>query len=142
LIEDYDIEVGRAMVQGADVWLNNPRRPKEASGTSGMKVAMNGGLNLSILDGWWPEGYNGENGWTIGQERDYNDPNVQDRDDALSLYERLEHDVIPLFFKHDDSGRPTEWLKMAKAAIASCTPQFHSNRQVRDYVRNLYSAAR
>ena len=142
LIEDYDIEVGREMVQGADVWLNNPRRPKEASGTSGMKVAMNGGLNLSILDGWWPEGYNGENGWTIGQERDYNDPNVQDRDDALSLYERLEKDVIPLFYKHDDAGRPAEWIQMAKAAIASCTPRFHSNRQVRDYVRNLYSAAR
>jgi starch phosphorylase len=142
LIEDYDIEVGRAMVQGSDVWLNNPRRPKEASGTSGMKVAMNGGLNLSILDGWWPEGYNGENGWTIGEEKEYSDPSVQDRDDALSLYSRLEEDVIPLFFKRDESGLPAEWLKMAKAAIASCTPQFHSNRQVRDYVQKLYRAAR
>ena len=141
LIEDYDIEVGRAMVQGADVWLNNPRRPKEASGTSGMKVAMNGGLNLSILDGWWPEGFNGENGWTIGAEKEYQDIAVQDREDALSLYDRLEHEVIPTFFNRGQQGLPNQWLKMSKAAIASCTPQFHSHRQVRDYVLNLYTKA-
>ncbi|MAD60914.1 MAG: alpha-glucan phosphorylase [Myxococcales bacterium] len=141
LIEDYDIEVGRAMVQGADVWLNNPRRPKEASGTSGMKVAMNGGLNLSILDGWWPEGFNGDNGWSIGEEKTYHDTQVQDREDALSLYDRLENDVIPCFYDRDAQGYPQQWLKMSKSAIASCTPQFHSNRQVRDYIQNLYQAA-
>ena len=142
LIEDYDMEVGRIMVQGADVWLNNPRRPKEASGTSGMKVAMNGGLNLSILDGWWPEGFNGENGWSIGEAKTYQDASVQDRDDALSLYDRLESAVIPTFFDRDAAGLPQQWLSMAKEAIRSCTPQFHSNRQVRDYVRQLYLAAR
>lgn len=142
LIEDYDMEVGRVMVQGADVWLNNPRRPKEASGTSGMKVAMNGGLNLSILDGWWPEGFNGENGWAIGEEKDYSDPAVQDREDALSLYDRLETAVIPTYFERDERGIPLRWIEMAKNAIGSCTPQFHSHRQVRDYVRQLYRPAR
>jgi len=139
LIEDYDIEVGRAMVQGADVWLNNPRRPKEASGTSGMKVAMSGGLNLSILDGWWPEGFNGQNGWAIGEEKRYSDPDLQDREDAMSLYERLESEVIPTFFERDAQGLPRRWLAMSKAAILSCTPQFHSDRQVRDYVTKLYT---
>ncbi len=142
LIEDYDIDVGRAMVQGSDVWLNNPRRPKEASGTSGMKVAMNGGLNLSILDGWWPEGYNGDNGWAIGEEKEYSDPEIQDREDAMSLYHLLENEVIPTFFDRGADGLPQRWLESSKSAIASCTPQFHSHRQVRDYVRALYSIAR
>ena len=141
LIEDYDIEVGRAMVQGADVWLNNPRRPKEASGTSGMKVAMNGGLNLSILDGWWPEGFNGQNGWAIGEAKHYDDVNLQDREDADSLYTHLEEKVIPTFFNRDTEGLPREWLNMSKNAIASCTPHFHSHRQVRDYVEKLYDKA-
>ncbi len=141
LIEDYDIEVGRAMVQGADVWLNNPRRPKEASGTSGMKVAMNGGLNLSILDGWWPEGFNGSNGWSIGEEKLYSDTELQDRDDALSLYDRLENEVIPCFYDRNSQGLPEQWLAMSKSAIASCTPHFHSQRQVRDYIQKLYQAA-
>lgn len=141
LIEDYDIDVGRMMVQGADVWLNNPRRPKEASGTSGMKVAMNGGLNLSILDGWWPEGFNGDNGWSIGEEKEYSDADLQDQEDAMSLYSRLEEEVIPTFFDRSLNGLPHRWIEMSKAAIASCTPQFHSNRQVRDYVRSLYTPA-
>ena len=141
LIEDYDMEVGRVMVQGADVWLNNPRRPKEASGTSGMKVAMNGGLNLSILDGWWPEGFNDENGWAIGDPKTYSDIHLQDREDARSLYQCLESEVIPTFFDRDERDLPTRWLQMSKEAIASCTPQFHSHRQVRDYVRTLYTPA-
>ena len=141
LIEDYDMEVGRIMVQGADVWLNNPRRPKEASGTSGMKVAMNGGLNLSILDGWWPEGFNGHNGWAIGEEKEYNDQALQDREDAMSLYDVLENTVIPSFFDCNQAGLPLGWLEMAKQAIASCTPTFHSHRQVRDYVQQLYCKA-
>lgn len=141
LIEDYDIEVGRAMVQGSDVWLNNPRRPKEASGTSGMKVAMSGGLNLSILDGWWPEGFNGKNGWAIGEAKRYHDPDLQDREDAMSLYETLAQEVIPTFFERDQFGLPRRWLSMSKESILTCTPQFHSDRQVRDYVTQLYSQA-
>jgi glycogen phosphorylase len=141
LIEDYDMEVGRIMVQGADVWLNNPRRPKEASGTSGMKVAMNGGLNLSILDGWWPEGFNGHNGWAIGKEKEYNDQAQQDREDAMSLYKTLEDKVIPTFFDRNENQVPITWLSMSKQAIASCTPAFHSHRQVRDYVQQLYCKA-
>jgi glycogen phosphorylase len=140
LIEDYDIEIGRALVQGVDVWLNNPRRPKEASGTSGMKVAMNGGLNLSILDGWWPEGFNGQNGWSIGDERVYGSPEAQDAADLESLYQRLENEVIPLFFDAVD-GVPLKWTSMMKQAIGSCTPAFHSDRQVIDYVRHIYTAA-
>jgi starch phosphorylase len=142
LVEDYDIEVGRAMVRGADVWLNNPRRPKEASGTSGMKVAMSGGLNLSILDGWWPEGFNGRNGWAIGEPKLYVDEVEQDREDAESLYQVLEREVIPAFFERDEAGLPRRWLQSVKESIATCTPGFHSDRQVRDYVRELYSKAR
>lgn len=140
LIEDYDIEIGRALVQGVDVWLNNPRRPKEASGTSGMKVAMNGGLNLSILDGWWPEGYNGQNGWTIGDERSYSSPQEQDAADLESLYQVLEGQVIQTFFDRT-SGIPLAWTRMMKSAIQSCTPAFHSDRQVIDYVRHIYTSA-
>lgn len=142
LVEDYDMEVGRAMVRGADVWLNNPRRPKEASGTSGMKVAMSGGLNLSILDGWWPEGFNGLNGWAIGEPKDYADEATQDREDADSLYSLLEREVIPAFFERDEAGLPRRWLRMVKESIATCTPGFHSDRQVRDYARLLYAQAR
>jgi starch phosphorylase len=141
LIEDYDIEIGRALVQGVDVWLNNPRRPKEASGTSGMKVAMNGGLNLSILDGWWPEGFNGDNGWSIGDERSYSSAEEQDSADLESLYLRLSQDVIPTFFDRNTVGVPLGWTRMMKSAIASCTPAFHSDRQVIDYVRHIYTNA-
>jgi len=140
LIEDYDIDVGRALVQGVDVWLNNPRRPKEASGTSGMKVAMNGGLNLSILDGWWPEGFNGNNGWTIGDEAAYPNPEAQDAADLESLYQRLEHDVIPTFFDSNGADYSKKWLSMMKESIRTCTPKFHSNRQVIDYVQHIYAA--
>ncbi len=139
LIEDYDIELGRALVQGVDVWLNNPRRPKEASGTSGMKVSMNGGLNLSILDGWWPEGYSGHNGWTIGEPRSYPSVEAQDAADADSLYLRLERDVIPLYYERDAAGLPRRWLAMMKNAIRTVTPNFHSDRQVQDYVHHLYA---
>lgn len=139
LVEDYDIELGRALVQGVDVWLNNPRRPKEASGTSGMKAAMNGAPNLSVLDGWWPEGFNGRNGWVVGEPREYPSIEAQDAADAASLYLRLEEDVIPLFFDRDEEGLPRGWIAMMKEAIASITPRFHSDRQVRDYVHHLYT---
>lgn len=133
LVEDYDIEVGRALVQGVDVWLNNPRRPKEASGTSGMKVSMNGGLNLSILDGWWPEGFDGDNGWAIGEPRTYASVAEQDTADADSLYRLLAESVLPTYY----ADRP-RWTEMMRAAIRTVTPRFHSDRQVRDYVHHLY----
>ncbi len=133
LVEGYDIELGRALVQGVDVWLNNPRRPKEASGTSGMKVGMNGGLNLSILDGWWPEGFDGDNGWVIGEAREYPSVEAQDGADADSLYRTLAGQVLPTWF----SNRP-RWMEMMKDAIRTVTPGFHSDRQVRDYVHHLY----
>lgn len=138
LIEDYDIELGRALTQGVDVWLNNPRRPKEASGTSGMKAAMNGGLNCSILDGWWPEGYNGENGWALGEPRAYPSEQAQDAADADSLYRTLAEKVIPTYYDRDGQGLPRRWIRMMKSSIASCTPAFHSDRQVIDYVHHLY----
>jgi starch phosphorylase len=139
LVEDYDIELGRALVQGVDVWLNNPRRPKEASGTSGMKAAMNGAPNLSVLDGWWPEGYDGRNGWAIGEPREYPNVEAQDAADADSLYRRLEEDVIPLYYAREASGLPRGWIAMMKEAIRTVTPRFHSDRQVRDYVHHLYA---
>ncbi len=133
LVEDYDIEVGRSLVQGVDVWLNNPRRPKEASGTSGMKVSMNGGLNLSILDGWWPEGFDGDNGWAIGEPRTYASVAQQDAADADSLYRLIAEQVLPTYY----TDRP-RWTEMMRAAIRTVTPRFHSDRQVRDYVHHLY----
>ncbi|MEZ4475320.1 MAG: alpha-glucan family phosphorylase [bacterium] len=139
LIEDYDIELGRALTQGVDVWLNNPRRPKEASGTSGMKAAMNGALNLSILDGWWPEGFDGHNGWAIGEARSYASEAEQDAADADSLYRTLAEQVIPAYFDRDKAGLPLGWLRRMKASIATCTPRFSSDRQVIDYVHHLYA---
>ena len=138
LIEDYDIELGRALVQGVDVWLNNPRRPKEASGTSGMKVSMNGGLNLSILDGWWPEGFDGMNGWAIGETHGYPSVEAQDIADADSLYTLLADQVLPQYYDRDEAGLAPGWLHMMKDAIKTCTPRFHSDRQVIDYVHHLY----
>jgi starch phosphorylase len=139
LIEDYDMEVGRAMVQGCDIWLNNPRRPKEASGTSGMKAAMNGTLNVSILDGWWPEGWIKDvNGWAIGQEKDYDSVELQDAEDAESLYHCLENEVLPLYFQRNQDHLPTEWIKRMKGSIVTCTPTFHMHRQVIDYCEQYY----
>jgi starch phosphorylase len=139
LIEDYDMELGRGLVQGVDVWLNNPRRPKEASGTSGMKAAMNGAPNLSVLDGWWPEGYDGTNGWAIGEAREYPNPELQDAADADSLYRLLQEEVIPLWFDRGADGLPHRWIAMMKRAIRTVTPRFHSDRQVKDYVHHLYA---
>jgi starch phosphorylase len=137
-IEDYDINVARYLVQGVDLWLNTPRRPNEASGTSGQKAAINGNPNLSILDGWWAEGYNGKTGWPIGEEHDYKSTQVQDEADALSLYNQLESGVIPTFFKRDDQGIPHGWVAMMKESIRFCAPQFSMSRQVKDYTNTLY----
>lgn len=136
-VEDYDQEVARYLVQGVDVWMNVPRRPLEASGTSGMKAAMNGALNFSVLDGWWIEGYNGKNGFAIG-ELDVDDDVEMDAEDADSLYSTLETKVIPTFYSKGDEGLPTEWIAMMKNSIATLTPQFSTDRMVMDYVENIY----
>ncbi|NJL04889.1 MAG: glycosyltransferase family 1 protein [Chloroflexaceae bacterium] len=140
-VEEYDIAVGRAMVQGVDMWLNTPRRPYEASGTSGQKAALNGVPNASILDGWWPEAYNGKNGWAIGDEREYMSPEEQDWNDAQSLYVLLENEIIPAFYDRDEDGVPHAWLAVAKESIRTCAPQFSMRRMLTDYMNQLYIPA-
>ncbi|NIM95248.1 MAG: alpha-glucan family phosphorylase [Anaerolineales bacterium] len=137
-LEDYDINLARYLVQGVDVWLNNPRRPKEASGTSGQKAALNGVLNLSILDGWWREGYNGRNGWAIGEDRDWEDVEGSDEADAESLYRMLEEEVVPLYYERSADNLPYEWLGWMKESIISLAPQFSMRRMVKEYVREIY----
>ncbi|MEX0599882.1 MAG: alpha-glucan family phosphorylase, partial [Rhodothermales bacterium] len=142
-LENYNIEIGRMLISGCDVWLNNPRRPMEASGTSGQKVAVHGGLNLSVLDGWWPEGYNGLNGWAIGKEHVDTalDTLEQDRLDAESLYRRLEEAVVPAFYDRDERGIPTLWIRRMRAAMKELVPQFSARRMVGDYVERMYAPA-
>jgi starch phosphorylase len=140
-LENYDIRMGRMLVQGVDVWLNTPRRPLEASGTSGMKVAMNGGLNLSIADGWWPEGFDGDNGWVIGEARENASEEQQDWDDAAALYELLEKEILPEYYERDDDGLPHKWLRRMKQAMATLTPRFSASRMIRDYVEQGYLPA-
>lgn len=138
-LEDYDITLGRLLTSGADVWLNNPRRPKEASGTSGQKVVLNGGLNLSVLDGWWPEGYDATNGFEVGDGREWTDEREQDAYDAASLYRTLEQEVFPSWRDRDDSGIPRGWIQRVRRSIATCAPLFNSHRMVRDYALDLYA---
>ncbi|MBA3631246.1 MAG: alpha-glucan family phosphorylase [Acidobacteria bacterium] len=140
-LEDYDQEVARYLVQGVDVWLNVPRRPLEASGTSGQKLAMNGGLNLSILDGWWIEGYNGENGFAIGVLQDDNEKSQEtiDAEDAESLYQILETEVIPAYYAKNENGLHSEWIRRMKNALITLTPQFSSDRMVKDYIEKIYT---
>ncbi|GCF08260.1 alpha-glucan family phosphorylase [Dictyobacter arantiisoli] len=137
-LENYDIDMARYLVSGTDVWLNNPVRPYEASGTSGQKAALNGQPNCSILDGWWAEGYNGKNGWAIGQERDYHDPEIQAEDDSNSLYEILEQEIIPTFFDQDAEGVSHKWVNYMKEAIRTCAPEFSMRRMVKDYTNTYY----
>lgn len=138
LCEDYDIELGRALVQGVDVWLNTPTRNLEASGTSGMKAAANGVLNLSIADGWWPEGSNGKNGWTIGDGRVYEDQALQDQMDAEGLYQLLEEEVVPLYFDRDAAGVPMGWLERSRDSLATLPAIFDTGRMVREYATTAY----
>ena len=142
-LENYDIEMGRMLVGGSDVWLNTPRRPHEASGTSGQKVPINGGLNLSILDGWWAEGYREEpaNGWAIGAGLTDPDPAAQDRQDAESLYQLLEEEAIPTFYDRDEKNLPQRWIEMMKQSIATVVPTFSARRMVKEYVEDLYLPA-
>ena len=137
-IEDYSINVSRSLVSGVDVWLNTPRRPLEASGTSGQKVPINGGINFSVLDGWWPEGYNGQNGWTIGSEQDYTDHNLQDEEDSKSFYDILEKEIIPLYYDQDKKGIPHGWVKMAKESLRSTLSRFSTHSMVWNYTQKYY----
>jgi len=140
-IEDYDINVGRHLVQGVDVWLNNPRRPQEASGTSGQKVLLNGGLNFSVLDGWWAEAYDGLNGFAIGDGITHVNVEEQDRRDASSLYETLENQLIPLYYERDDHGVPRGWIERMKRTIRTLGWRFNTDRMVIDYANSCYLPA-
>ena len=140
-IADYDMIVAQHLVQGVDLWLNTPRRPWEASGTSGMKVLVNGGLNLSELDGWWAEAYTPEVGWAIGDGRDHGDDAAWDAVEAESLYDLLEHEVIPMFYKRNEKGIPVRWLARMRESMARLTPQFSANRTVREYTEKYYLPA-
>jgi glycogen phosphorylase len=137
-IEDYDMEVARVLVQGSDVWLNNPRRPMEASGTSGMKAALNGVINLSVLDGWWDECYDGSNGWAIGTPETYSDFELQDRVEASALYDLLERDVVPRFYERIEGPVPRRWIERLKRSVETLGPFVTADRMVRDYVEGLY----
>jgi glycogen phosphorylase len=140
-IEDYDINVGRHLVQGVDVWLNNPRRPLEASGTSGQKVVLNGGLNLSVLDGWWAEAYDGLNGFAIGTGRTHSNMQVHDSRDGEDLYRVLDEEVIPLYYQRDQDGLPRGWIKRMKRTIRTLGWRFNADRMVMDYTLKCYVPA-
>ncbi|MDA7951868.1 MAG: alpha-glucan family phosphorylase [Pirellulaceae bacterium] len=137
-VEDYDINVGRHLVHGVDVWLNNPRRPLEASGTSGQKVTLNGGLNCSILDGWWAEAYDGTNGFAIGHGAGHADESYTDKKDAENLYRVLEDEVIPCFYDRDSDGLPQRWIEMMKNSMSSCAWRFSAYRMLMDYTKECY----
>ena len=141
LIEEYDMHVGRMLVSGCDVWLNNPLRPHEASGTSGMKPPMHGGVNLSILDGWWPESFDGRNGWAIGDGSEGTDREKQDALDAESLYALLENEVVPSFYQHDRAGLPQDWIARALHSVATVPGRFNTHRMVAEYLEKSYLPA-
>ncbi|HEV3082538.1 MAG TPA: alpha-glucan family phosphorylase [Gemmataceae bacterium] len=137
-LENYDIHVARSLVQGVDVWLNNPRRPLEASGTSGMKVSCNGGINMSILDGWWVEGYAQNNGWAIGAGEEYTDLNYQDDVESRAIYDLLEQEIVPLFYNRASDGLPRGWLRVMKQSVGTVCPVFNTNRMVQEYIEKSY----
>ncbi|MBD2056363.1 alpha-glucan family phosphorylase [Oculatella sp. FACHB-28] len=144
-VEDYDIFTAQKLVQGVDVWLNNPRRPLEASGTSGQKVCFNGGINCSVLDGWWCEGYQvdangkGINGWAIGEDAHTSDQDLQDQIDSESLYQLMEQEIVPLYYDQDENGVPHGWVQMMKASIRTNAPVFNTDRMIADYVAKMYA---
>jgi starch phosphorylase len=140
-IEDYDINVCRHLIQGVDVWVNNPRRPLEASGTSGQKVVLNGGLNFSVLDGWWAEAYDGTNGFAIGKGTSHVSDEIGDRRDADAYYDVLENQIIPLFYERDVDGLPRGWISRMTNSISSLAWRFSAHRMVMDYVNNAYLTA-
>jgi starch phosphorylase len=141
ILEDYDMRIGRFLVQGVDVWLNNPRRPLEASGTSGMKAAANGIVNVSVLDGWWDEGYTGDNGWAIGGRESLPDEAEQDWADAMDLYRILEEEVVPQYYAVDASGLPTAWIERMRRSMATNVWRFSTTRMLHEYTERLYLPA-
>ncbi len=141
ILEDYDMRVGRFLVQGVDLWLNNPRRPLEASGTSGMKAAQNGVPNLSVLDGWWDEGFDGDNGWAIGGRDIVPDEAAQDWGDALDLYRLLEEEIVPSYYDRDAEGLPRSWLAVMRRAMATAVWRFSTTRMLHEYTELLYLPA-
>ncbi|MEX2174945.1 MAG: alpha-glucan family phosphorylase, partial [Pirellulaceae bacterium] len=140
-VEDYDMNVCRHMIQGVDVWLNNPRRPLEASGTSGQKTVLNGGLNLSILDGWWAEAYDGSNGFAIGKGHSHVDDSVTDKRDSQFLFEVLEDQIVPMYYDRDVDGLPRHWIKWMMNSISTLAWRFSAHRMVMDYTRHCYVPA-
>ena len=139
-LEDYDLALAQELVQGVDVWINTPRRPWEACGTSGMKVLVNGGLNLSVLDGWWEEAYEPEVGWAVGDGETL-EPSVRDSRDAGTLYELLENDIVPEFYARDETGIPRAWLARIRHSLSRLTPAYSSNRMLHEYIEQLYLPA-
>jgi glycogen phosphorylase len=140
-VDDYDLHVAHFLVQGCDVWMNNPRKPLEASGTSGMKAAINGTPHMSIADGWWAEGFTGDNGWLIDGSADPNDPGAQDWADAQAIYALLEERLVPAFYERDERGIPLRWLQIVRQSIRTVLPRFSARRMVKDYVREFYVPA-
>ena len=141
LLEGYDLALGRKLVTGVDVWLNTPEYPLEASGTSGQKAGMNGVINLSVLDGWWAEGYNGENGWAITPHEPHFDPDYRNHEEANELLDLLESKISPLYYDRNAQGYSEGWVKISKASMKSCIPNYNAQRMVRDYITNFYSPA-
>jgi starch phosphorylase len=137
-VDDYDLHVAHFLVQGCDVWMNNPRKPLEASGTSGMKASINGVPHVSIGDGWWAEGYTGQNGWLIESQPQSNDYEAVDAADAEALYQILEREVVPTFYDRDAQGIPRRWLDFVRQAILSVTPRFSARRMVKQYAEEMY----
>jgi glycogen phosphorylase len=140
-VENYNIHIGRNLYQGVDAWLNTPRRPLEACGTSGMKVIMNGGLHISVLDGWWAEAYDGENGFAIGNGEIHADQEIQDRRDAESIFRLLEEQIVPMYYDRDADGLPRQWMARVKRSMRTLAWRFNADRMVMDYVRNCYLPA-
>jgi starch phosphorylase len=138
VLEDYDARMARFLVQGCDVWVNNPRPPNEASGTSGMKAAMNGVLNLSVLDGWWAEGFEGDNGWAFGWKDPSDDSEAADAHDADDFYRILADEVAPMYYRRDTDGVPPEWVERMRRSLISSLVRFSSHRMVADYVDLAY----
>lgn len=141
MIEGYDMHLARHLVAGVDIWFNTPRRPYEASGTSGQKAGINGTINFSVLDGWWVEGYNGKNGWPIGGDNNYDNEELQDRIDSEDIYDKLEQEIVPLYYCRNDRGIPEQWLSVVKESIRTTTPEFSTARMVRDYTKTMYIPA-
>ncbi|MEN8906149.1 MAG: alpha-glucan family phosphorylase [Clostridiales bacterium] len=138
IVENYNMTIARNLVQGVDLWLNNPRRPLEASGTSGQKVSINGIINFSVLDGWWCEGYNGKNGWTIGDDKNHVNEYQQDTSDSMSMLETLEKQIIPLYYSRNEEGIPIRWVKVMKESIKSVAPNYSMHRMVQEYTNKFY----